>query len=140
MRKRFLTKKAKISIREQKEPAGLKTAMKARKESGTFNTDELKDFEKKMSNYYDFDKEEEFIEPKVNRSDYEEAYEVEALGAGKMSGLKYDNEDTEVFKSFMDRIDALNDTSEYDEVFGTHDGFGEGEKEDIPYLNLSTST
>ena len=69
MRKRFLTKKAKITIREQKEPAGLKTAMNARKESGTFNTDELKDFEKKMSNYYDFDKEEEFIEPKVNRSD-----------------------------------------------------------------------
>jgi len=140
MRKRFLTKKAKISIREQKEPAGLKTAMKARKESGTFNTDELKDFEKKMSNYYDFDKEEEFIEPKVNRSDYEEAYEVEALGAGKMSGLKYDNEDTEVFKSFMDRIDALNDTSEYDEVFGTYDGFGAGKKEDKTYDKLKDNS
>ena len=97
MKGKFLTKKTKITIREEKEPAGLKTAMKARKESGTFNTDELKDFEKKMSKYYEFDKEEEFIEPKVNRSDYEEAYEIEALGAGKMSALKYDNEDTEIF-------------------------------------------
>ena len=130
MRNRFLTKKAKITIKEQEEPVGLKTAMKARKESGTFNNDGLKDFESKMSNYYDFDNDEDFNPPKTTRSDYEEAYEVEALGAGKMSGLKYDNEDTEVFKSFMDRIDALNDTSEYDEVFGTHDGFGEGEKED----------
>jgi hypothetical protein len=128
MKREFLTKNTKVIIREDKEPAGLKTAMTARKESGSFNTDALKDFDKKMSNYYDFDKEEDFVEPKVNRSDYEEAYEIEALGAGKMSGLKYDNEDTEVFKSFMKRIDDLNDTSEYDEVFGTHDGFGEGDK------------
>ena len=93
-----------------------------------------------MSNYYEFDKDEEFIEPKVNRSDYEEAYEIEALGAGKMSGLKYDNEDTEVFKSFMKRIDDLNDTSEYDKDFGTHDGFGEGEKEDDTYELLKTNS
>ena len=140
MRKRFLTNKAKITIREEKEPAGLKTAMTARKESGSFNTDALKDFDKKMSNYYDFDKEEDFVEPKVNRSDYEEAYEIEALGAGKMSGLRYDNEDTEVFKSFMKRIDDLNDTSEYDEVFGTHDGFGEGKKEDNTYDKLKDNS
>jgi len=140
MKGKFLTKKTKITIREEKEPAGLKTAMKARKESGTFNTDELKDFEKKMSKYYEFDKEEEFIEPKVNRSDYEEAYEIEALGAGKMSGLKYDNEDTEVFNSFMKRIDDLNDTSEYDKEFGTKDGFGAGEKEDDTYELLKTNS
>jgi hypothetical protein len=140
MKGKFLTKNTKITIREEKEPAGLKTAMKARKESGTFNTDELKDFEKKMSKYYEFDNEEEFVEPKVNRSDYEEAYEIEALGAGKMSALKYDNEDTEVFKSFMDRIDALNDTSEYDKEFGTKDGFGEGEKEDDTYEMLKTNS
>lgn len=133
MKGKFLTKKTKITIREEKEPNGLKVASTARKESGTFNTDALKNFDKKMSNYYEFDKDEEFIEPKVNRSDYEEAYEIEALGAGKMSGLKYDNEDTEVFKSFMKRIDDLNDTSEYDKDFGTHDGFGEGEKEDDTY-------
>jgi hypothetical protein len=140
MKGKFLTKKTKITIREEKEPVGLKTAMKARKESGTFNTDELKDFEKKMSKYYEFDKEEEFIEPKVNRSDYEEAYEIEALGAGKMSGLKYDNEDTEVFNSFMKRIDDLNDTSEYDKEFGTKDGFGAGEKEDDTYELLKTNS
>ena len=140
MKGKFLTKKTKITIREEKEPAGLKTAMKARKESGTFNTDELKDFEKKMSKYYEFDKEEEFIEPKVNRSDYEEAYEIEALGAGKMSALKYDNEDTEIFNSFMKRIDDLNDTSEYDEEFGTKDGFGEGEKEDETYEMLKSNS
>ena len=139
MKGKFLTKKTKITIREEKEPAGLKTAMKARKESGTFNTDELKDFEKKMSKYYEFDKEEEFIEPKVNRSDYEEAYEIEALGAGKMSALKYDNEDTEIFNSFMKRIDDLNDTSEYDEEFGTKDGFGEGDKEDDTYDEMLKS-
>lgn len=140
MKREFLTKNTKVIIREDKEPAGLKTAMTARKESGSFNTDALKDFDKKMSNYYDFDKEEDFVEPKVNRSDYEEAYEIEALGAGKMSGLKYDNEDTEVFKSFMKRIDDLNDTSEYDEVFGTHDGFGEGDKEDNTYDLLKSNS
>lgn len=140
MRGKFLTKKTKITIREEKEPNGLKVASTARKESGTFNTDALKNFDKKMSNYYEFDKDEEFIEPKVNRSDYEEAYEIEALGAGKMSGLKYDNEDTEVFKSFMKRIDDLNDTSEYDKDFGTHDGFGEGEKEDDTYELLKTNS
>lgn len=140
MKGKFLTKKTKITIREEKEPNGLKVASTARKESGTFNTDALKNFDKKMSNYYEFDKDEEFIEPKVNRSDYEEAYEIEALGAGKMSGLKYDNEDTEVFKSFMKRIDDLNDTSEYDKDFGTHDGFGEGEKEDDTYEVLKTNS
>ena len=140
MKGKFLTKKTKITIREEKDPAGLKTAMGARTESGTFNTEALKDFDKKMSNYYNFDNDEDFNPPKVNRSDYEEAYEIEALGAGKMSGLKYDNEDTEVFKSFMKRIDDLNDTSEYDKDFGTHDGFGEGEKEDDTYELLKTNS
>lgn len=140
MKGKFLTKKTKITIREEKDPAGLKTAMGARTESGTFNTEALKDFDKKMSNYYNFDNDEDFNPPKVNRSDYEEAYEIEALGAGKMSGLKYDNEDTEVFKSFMKRIDDLNDTSEYDKDFGTHDGFGEGEKEDDTYELLKRNS
>jgi len=136
MRHRFLTKKSKITIREDKEPNGLKLSSSVRKESGAFNTEALKDFDNKMSNYYDFDNDEDFNPPKINRSDYEEAYETEALGAGKMSGLRYDNEDTEVFKSFMDRMDALNDTSEYDKDFGTHDGFGEGKKEDDTYKKL----
>jgi hypothetical protein len=136
MEKKFLTKKTKITIREEKEPVGLKTAMNARKESGEFNSSSLKDFNKKMSSYYNFDDEEDFTPKKVNRSDYEEQYETEALGAGKMSGLRYDNEDTEVFKSFEERIDDLNDTSEYDEIFGTHDGFGEGKKSDDTYKKL----
>ena len=136
MRHRFLTKKSKITIREDKEPNGLKLSSSVRKESGAFNTEALKDFDNKMSNYYDFDNDEDFNPPKINRSDYEEAYETEALGAGKMSGLRYDNEDTEVFKSFVDRMDALNDTSEYDEIFGTHDGFGQGKKEDDTYKKL----
>jgi hypothetical protein len=47
--------------------------------------------------------------PKVDReeaSDDIDAYEVEALGAGKMSGLKYDDEDSEQYKSFEERNDA----------------------------------
>ena len=139
MRHRFLTKNTKITIREDKEPNGLKLSSSVRKESGAFNSEALKDFDNKMSNYYEFDNDEDFTPIKVNRSDYEEAYETEALGAGKMSGLRYDNEDTEVFKSFVDRMDALNDTSEYDKIFGTHDGFGEGKKEDDTYKKLKDS-
>jgi hypothetical protein len=47
--------------------------------------------------------------PKVNRedaSDDVDAYEVEALGAGKMSGLKYDDEDSDQYKAFEERNDA----------------------------------
>ena len=47
MKGKFLTKKTKITIREEKEPNGLKVASTARKESGTFNTDALKNFDKK---------------------------------------------------------------------------------------------
>jgi hypothetical protein len=138
MENKFLTKKTKIIIREEKEPVGLKTALSARKESGEFNSSSLTDFNKKMSSYYNFD-DEDFTPKKVNRTDYEEQYETEALGAGKMSGLRYDNEDTEVFKSFEERIDDLNDTSEYDDIFGTHDGFGEGKKSDNTYKKLKDS-
>jgi hypothetical protein len=136
MERRFLTKKTKITIKENSDPAGLRKAKESRTKSGEFNTEALKDFNKKLSDYYHFDNAEDFNEPKVNRSDYEEAYEIEALGAGKMSGLKYDNEDTEVFKSFSERMNKLNDTSDYDKEFGTYDGFGEGEKEDDTYGTL----
>ena len=128
MEKKFLTKKTKVIIREEEQPNGLKVADKVRKESGKFNTDELKAFDKKISNYYDFD-EDEFSVPKVDRAQDEteplEVYDTEALGAGKMYGLKYDNEDTDVYDAFEKRNDELNDTSEYDDLFGTHDGFGE---------------
>ncbi len=140
MEKRFLTKKTKITIKEDKEPVGLRTAMKARTESGEFNKGAIKDFESKMSKYYDFDNDQDFETPKITRSDYEEAYEIEDLGAGKMSALKYDNEDTEVYKKFDKRIDDLNDTSEYDEIFGTIDGFGEGKKKDKTYDKLKDNS
>jgi len=87
-----------------------------------------------------FSKEEEYKSPKYTRSDYEDEYEIEALGAGKMSGLKYDNEDTEVFKKFDKRVDDLNDTSTYDDIFGTHDGFGEGKKKDKTYNKLKDNS
>lgn len=140
MRNRFLSKKTKITIKEDKEPVGLSTALKARTDSGAFNKEANTDFEKRMSKYYDFDEEQDFKEPKVNRSDYEDAYEIEDLGAGKMFGLKYDNEDTEVYKSFEKRIDDLNDTSEYDDVFGTIDGFGEGKKKETTYKKLKDNS
>lgn len=140
MENKFLTKKTKIIIREDKEPVGLSTAMDARTKSGEFNTSSLKDFNKKLSDYYRFDDEKDFKTPKYNRSEYEEVYEIEDLGAGKMSGLKYDNEDTEVYKNFEERIDDLNDTSEYDKDFGTHDGFGEGKKEDSTYKKLKDNS
>ena len=118
----------------------MKVADRVRKESGTFNTDSLKAFDKKISSYYDFDKD-EFIEPKVDRSQDEsepwDVYDTEALGAGKMYGLKYDNEDTDIYDSFEERNDELNDTSEYDDIFGTHDGFGETKESIIKTLKDS---
>ena len=140
MEKRFLTKKTKVIIREDIEPNGLKVANSVRKESGVFNSDALKDLDKKLSNYYDFDNDEDFTIPKVDRSEDEtsplDIYDTEALGAGKMYGLKYDDEDTEVYDSFVKRNDKLNDTSEYDDIFGTHDGFGETKEKDDTYKKL----
>jgi len=66
MENKFLTKKTKVIIREDVEPNGLKVADRVKKESGVFNSDALKSFDKKISNYYDFDSE-EFIEPKMDR-------------------------------------------------------------------------
>lgn len=136
---RFLTKKTKIRLTEGVDVPGLNTAMSARRKSGEENEASLKDFNKKLSDYYRFDEDEDFVEPKYNRSDYEEAYEIEALGAGKQLGLKYDNEDTEVFKKFNERMEKLNDTSDYDKDFGTHDGFGEGKKDDT-YKKLKSNS
>ena len=143
MEKKFLTKKTKVIIREEEQPNGLKVADRVRKESGTFNTDSLKAFDKKISSYYDFDKD-EFIEPKVDRSQDEsepwDVYDTEALGAGKMYGLKYDNEDTDIYDDFEKRNDELNDTSEYDDIFGTHDGFGETKEKNDTYKRLKDAS
>jgi hypothetical protein len=123
MKKRFLTKKIKITEAESKHP-GLTTAEKAQKESKKFNTEGLKDGYTKLSDLYKYDNgDDDALEnpPKTTREDDLDGYEIEAKGAGKMQGLRYDNEDTETFESFMERMDKLNDTSEYDKEFGTHD-------------------
>lgn len=53
-----------------------------------------------------------FDPPKVNREDDqtepEDVYDTEALGTG-MQALKYDNEDTEVYNKFGERMEDLND-------------------------------
>jgi hypothetical protein len=140
MEKKFLTKNIKITIKEEKDPAGLKVAKSVHKEDGKVNNDYYKEFSKKMEDYYDFDTgEENALEnpPKTTREDdVPDAYETEALGAGKMQGIRYDNEDSETYKNFEERVDDLNDTSEYDKEFGTVDGFGEGEKEEDTYEKL----
>jgi len=133
MKDKFLTKNTKITINEVK-PNGLKTTEKVYDEDGKINKKALNDFSKKMSDYYNFDDGEEDAlkdPPKVGRDDELEGYEVEAKGAGKMSSYKYDDEDTEVYEKFVERIDDLNDTSEYDKLFGTTDGFGEGKKDNV---------
>jgi len=144
MERKFLTKKTKVIIREEQEPNGLKVANKVRKESGKFNDDSLRALDKKLSSYYDFDNDEDFTIPKVDRAQDEtepwDVYDTEALGAGKMYGLKYDNEGTEVYDSFEKRNDEINDTSEYDDLFGTHDGFGETKEKDDTYKKLKDAS
>ncbi len=57
-----------------------------------------------------------------------------------MYGLKYDNEDTDVYDAFEKRNDELNDTSEYDDLFGTHDGFGETKEKNDTYKRLKDAS
>ena len=138
MEKRFLSNNARIIIVEQT-PPGLKTAIGAKNKSGKLNNDALKNFTKKLSDYYKFDDNENFKVPKDTRDNFSDEYEIEALGAGKMSGLKYDNEDSDIYDSFVDRVDDLNDTSTYDELFGTIDGFGQGKKDNV-YEKLKSNS
>jgi hypothetical protein len=81
MEHRFLTKNVKVTITEQRYPIGLTTANKAKSESGKFNTDALKNFSSKMSDYYKDIEDDSFKVPKYTRDNYEEEYEIEALGA-----------------------------------------------------------
>ena len=133
MKKSILGKNIKVTmVSEEAKPKGLEVAEKARKESGKFNEDAMEAYTK-LADLYDFDNgDEDALEnpPKVTRDDAEEEYTI-ARDAGGMSALKYDNEDTPVYDAFEERVDALNDTSEYDKEFGTHDGFGEGEKDNV---------
>ena len=137
MKDKFLTKKTKISLKEETPPNGKREYEKIHKEDGDINEKALKDISTKLKDYYGDQLKE--LDPilKVDRQQDSpkdmDQYEVEALGAGKMSSLKYDNEGSEVADKFDERIDKLNDTSEYDKEFGTKDGFGETDEDDETY-------
>jgi hypothetical protein len=137
MKDKFLTKKTKISLKEETPPNGKKEYEKIHKEDGDINQKALKDIATKLKDYYGDELKE--LDPvlKVDRQQDSpkgmDPYEVEALGAGGMSALKYDNEDSEVADKFEERIDKLNDTSEYDKEFGTKDGFGETDEDNPTY-------
>lgn len=97
---------------------GEKEVEKNSKVSGKDAVEYYKETAKKMKKFQTPDKNQEEQSrigegledvPKVDReeaSDDVDAYEVEAMGAGKMSGLKYDDEDSEQYKAFEKRNDA----------------------------------
>ena len=143
MKKKFLTKNTKVTINEEALPNGLKTYEKIHKEDATINNDALKAIGKKLEDYYGDELKE--LDPvlKVDREQSKsgdvDVYDVEALGTG-MQALKYDDEGSETFKSFVKRMEDLNDTSEYDKEFGTKDGFGETDDKDETYEKLQKSS
>lgn len=143
MKNKFLTKNTKVTIKEETSPNGLKTYEKVHKEDATINKDALKAIGKKLEDYYGDELKE--LEPvlKVDREQEStgdvNVYDVEALGSG-MQGLKYDDEGSETFKTFMKRMDDLNDTSEYDKEFGTKDGFGETDEKNDTYEKLTKAS
>lgn len=143
MKKKFLTKNTKVTIKEETSPNGLKTYEKVHKEDATINKDALKAIGKKLEDYYGDELKE--LDPvlKVDRGQEStgdvNVYDVEALGTG-MQGLKYDDEGSETFKTFMKRMDDLNDTSEYDKEFGTEDGFGETDEKNDTYEKLTKAS
>lgn len=142
MKKKFLTKNTKVAIKEES-PNGLKTYQKIHKEDATINSDALKEIGKKLEDYYGDELKE--LDPvlKVDREQSQtgdvDVYDVEALGTG-MQALKYDDEGSETFKTFMKRMEELNDTSEYDKEFGTKDGFGETDDKDGTYEKLQKAS
>ena len=140
MEDKFLTKNTKVTIKEETVPPGLKEYEKVHDEDGTINKDALKAIATKLEDYYGDELKE--LDPvlKVDREEDSadvDVYEIEGLGAGKMSALKYDDEGSEVYEKFEDRVDELNDTKEYDKNFGTKDGFGETDEEDETYEQLT---
>tara|TARA_B100000963_G_scaffold306781_1_gene281582 strand:+ start:12030 stop:12878 length:849 start_codon:yes stop_codon:yes gene_type:complete len=143
MKNKFLTKNTKVTIKEETSPNGLKTYEKVHKEDATINKDALKAIGKKLEDYYGDELKE--LDPvlKVDREQEStgdvNVYDVEALGSG-MQGLKYDDEGSETFKTFMKRMDDLNDTSEYDKEFGTKDGFGETDEKNDTYEKLTKAS
>jgi hypothetical protein len=150
MKKRFLTKNTKITIKEDTNyltppPAGLKAYRKIHDEDGKINRQALTKFGAKLKDYYGDELKELDPVPKVTgedeiASDGVDIFDIEALGAGKMSALEYEAEGSDVEKKFKKRVDDLNDTSEYDKIFGTVDGFGETDEPDKTYEKLKKSS
>jgi len=135
MGKKFLTKNIVIKTVNEADikAKGLDYTEKIQRDSKKINDAAMNTYTK-LKDLYKFDEgSEDALEnpPKTTRKDDLDGYEIAAKGAGKMQGLRYDNDDTETFKQFMDRIDAINDDSEYNKDFGIHDGFGEGEKGNV---------
>ena len=85
----------------------------------------FKELDKKMGKFQTIDDSEEsqigeaFEAPKVDREDDQESpediYDVEALGTG-MQALKYDDEDTDVYDKFEERMKDLNGDDETYEI------------------------
>jgi hypothetical protein len=85
----------------------------------------FKELDKKMGTFQKTDNSEEsqigeaFEAPKVDREDDQESpediYDVEALGTG-MQALKYDDEDTDVYDKFEERMKDLNGDDETYEI------------------------
>lgn len=144
MKDKFLTKKTKISLKEETPPNGKKEYEKIHKEDGDINVKALKDIATKLKDYYGDELKE--LDPvlKVDRQQDSpkdmDPYEVEALGAGGMSALKYDNEGSEVADKFDERVKELNDTSEYDKNFGTEKGFGETDEKDETFEKIEKAS
>ena len=141
MKKKFLSKNTKIIITEEAPPPGLTMAEKVHHEDGKINKKALSDFAKKLADYYGDELKELDPVPKVTGddevgSDDVDIFSIEALGAGKMSALEYEGEGSDVEKKFQKRVDDLNDTSEYDKIFGTKDGFGETDEPDDTYEKM----
>jgi len=144
MKEKFLTKNTKITIQEEAAPPGLKQAEKVHDEDGKINNDALKAIAKKLEDYYG-DELKAFDEPKVTGkdgvgSDGVDIYDIESLGSGSMLSLEYEAEGSEVEKKFKKRVDDLNDTSEYDKIFGTKDGFGETDKPNDTYAKMKKAS
>jgi len=144
MENKFLTKNIKVTIKEETAPNGKKEYEKVHKEDADINTAALKDIATKLEKYYGEELEE--LDPvlKVDREQDSpkdmDPYEVEALGAGGMSALKYDNEGSEVADKFKERVKELNDTSEYDKNFGTEKGFGETDEKDETFEKIEKAS
>lgn len=145
MKEKFLTKNTEITIKEDTNyltptPEGLKTYRKVHDEAGKINKKALNDFAKKLTDYYGDELKELDPVPKVDRedevgSDGVDVFEIEALAPTNLA-LSYDDEGSEVEKKLQKRTDELNDWEEYDENFGTKDGFGATDEKDKTYEKM----